>query len=749
MVKEELFGIDARRDELFSKIVAVYANKSAALVFGEKQYMSPDHAVTPFIESGRLMIPTEFFLRSIGKAGGSTGEYEALEELCSRFELYLHTEINGLAIYSREDVSELLDWTENMRLMRNIAEAFVFEDVSGDEMLGLIRERFPDQGHPRLIFTEEKINAIRREVFSDGGDAVYKRIYGDVRRFADETLTAAPIDYAIPDGIRLLEVCRGNATQMLVCAAAYLVSGDEVYAERAYRTMLHCASFKDFNPYHFLDVGEMAVALGITYDWIYGWMGEQRRKPIREAIVKKAIYPINQDFDDLPRERSWNWRGELADNWRLVISGVAVGAMAIIDELAGEELEKAKRAIEQPIYDIRRSLSLFAPYGAYEEGHAYWYYGMKHYSYLVCALMSCAGTDFGYIDVPGMRMTDEYMFAMNGPVSTFDYHDCDLSRQAGNNIPPETMLFASFFNDMGAAAPRIEKIMTEEELDPCRRLADLYLYDTRFSSAVGIDLPLDSCLPVAEVATMRTGFDKNAMWLGFHCDDPISGEGHDHMDCGAFVLDALGENFFFDLAKDDYTLPNYLNCYRVRDEGHNVVVINPDADYSMKWGGIGRIVEHGSTPDVGYAVGELSNAYRDSHRVRSYRRGAGLYRPGRVAVIRDELELDAPGEIYWFAHTRAEITVLDGGRVAVLTKNGKKLYATIVEGEGAEFSVLPAIPLPTSPEISGQNKNEGVSKLTVHIKNVASLRLTVAFGTAPAETNNPLFNPIQSWKNVK
>lgn len=749
MVKEELFGIDPRRDELFSKIVAVYAAKSAALVYGEKQYMSPDHRVMPYIENGKLMIPTEFFLRSIGEECEAEGKYESLEELCSRFGLYFHTEINGLAIYSREDVGELLDWTENMKLMRNIAEAFVFEDVSGDEVLGLILERFPQCGHPRLIFTEERINFIRHEVFSEGGDAVYKRIYGDLRKFADEMLSVPPFNYALPDGIRLLEVCRSNATQMLVSAATYLVSGDERYAERAYLTMRHCAEFKDFNPYHFLDVGEMAVALGLTYDWLYGWMGEERRKPIREAIVKKAIYPINLDFDDLPRERSWNWRGELADNWRLVISGVTVGAMAVIDELSGEDLEKAKRAIEQPIYDIRRALSLFAPYGAYEEGHAYWYYGMKHYTYLMCALMSCAGTDFGYIDVPGMRMTDEYMFAMNGPVSTFDYHDCDLSRQSGNNIPPETMLFASYFNDVGAAGPRIEKIMTEEEIDPCRRVADLYLYEPRFSAALGVDLPLDSCLPVAEVATMRTGFDKKAMWLGFHCDDPIAGEGHDHMDCGVFVLDALGENFFFDLPKDDYTLPNYIHCYRVRDEGHNVVVINPDGDYSMKWGGTARIVEHGSAPDVGYAIGDLSDAYRQSHLVKSYRRGVGLYRPERVAVIRDEIELGAPGEIYWFAHTRAEITVLDGGKAAVLTKNGKKLYATIVEGEDAVFSVLPAIPLSTSPEIPGQNKNEGVTKLTVHIKNASALRLTVAFSENAKQINTPLFNPLEAWKNVK
>ena len=749
MIKEELFGIDPRRDELFSKIVAVYAAKSAALVYGRKEYTSDDRRLAPYIENGVFMIPTAFFLRSIGEAGAIDGEYESLAVLCARYGLYLHTEINGLAIYSREDVSDLLDWNKNMRLMRNIAEAFVFEDVSGEQMLQIIQERFPHRAHPRLIFTEEKLKTIKREVFTDGGDRVYKRIYADLKKYADSIMNLPPFDYAIIDGIRLLYICRKNAEQMLTCAATYLVSGEEKYAERAYLTMRHCAEFKDFNPYHFLDVGEMAVALGLCYDWLYGWMGEERREPIRRAIVEKAIYQINLDFDDLPRRRSWNWRGELADNWRLVISGVAVGAMAIIDELAGEDLEKAKRAIEQPIYDIRRALSLFAPYGAYEEGHTYWYYGMKHYAYLMCSLLSCAGTDFGYIDVPGMRLTDGYMFAMNGPVSTFDYHDCDLTGHRGNNIPPETMLFASYFGDYGAAVPRIHRIMTEEEPDPCRRLADLFLYDTRFSDTEGVKLPLDTCLPIAEVASMRTGFDRDAMWLGFHCDDPISGEGHDHMDSGSFVLDALGEGFFLDLGKDDYTLPNYLHCYRVRDEGHNVVIFNPDGDYSMRWGGNARIVEHGSTPEVGYAVGDLSRAYRECHAVRRYLRGAGLYRPGRVAVIRDEIELDTPAEIYWFAHTRAEITLLDGGKTAVLTRGEKRLFATITEGEGAEFSVLPAVPLPSSPRIVGQDENEGVRKLTVHIKSASSLRLTVAFSEEPHPTDNPLLNPIHTWKNIE
>ncbi len=738
MVIEELHGRDPRRDELLGRIVAAYVGKSNLLIWGEKRYASKGKDVKPYISGDTVMFPCEIFAESIGVASDgcaafaterdSLGRaYAPIETLCSAFNLYLHTEINGLMIYSREDLSELLDWNVNMRLMRNISEAFVFDDFDGEYIRRRISERYPDNRHPRLIFTEDKLGVIRREVVSENGDRVYKKIFADIKEFVDGLLNTPPYEYGIPDGIRMLHVCNGNATHMLLSAAAYLVSGEEKYAERAYRTMLHCASFKDFNPYHFLDVGELAVALGLTYDWLYYWMGEEKRRPIREAIITKAIYPMMEDLDELPRERSWNWRGELADNWRFVISGIAVACMSVIDELECDDLIKAERIIEQQVYDIRRSLSLFAPYGAYEEGHAYWYYGIKHYSYLVSSLITAVGEDFGYIDVPGMKMTNNFMFAMNGPVSTFDYHDCDLSRADGNNIPPETMLFARYFGKSGEAQPRIEKILSEPEKDSCRRLADLYLYDLSFSNCDRAQMPLDSCLPIAEVATMRTGFDKKAMWLGFHCDDPIGGEGHDHMDSGAFVLDAMGERFFFDFGKDDYTLPNYLNCYRVREEGHNVIVINPDEGYSMEWGGEARICEYGSSSDCGYAIGELSRAYRKSFKVTRYQRCASLDRVSRRAVIRDELDLEIPAEIYWFAHTRAEITLTDGGKKALLRQNGKTLVATIEEGDGAVFSVLPARPLPTSPVIEGQDPNDGVCKLTIHLTDCKSLRITVSF----------------------
>ena len=748
-------GIDPRRDGLLEKIVAMYVGKSNVLSFGKKDYLSDCRTVMPFIKDGEAMIPCDFFARTLGLSRedcrateGATDvcgvRFAPARSLCDRFGIFLHTEENGLVIYSKEDVGGLLDWVQNTRLMRNICEAFVFDDVSDDELAEMIGKRFPSNGHPRLIFTDDKINAIRRELESPTGDAVYKRLFARLIKCAEQFMGEEPSRHELRDGIRLGYVCQENSRRMLTLVLAYRLTDDERYAARAYREMLYSANFPDFNPFHLLDVGEMCLGLGLAYDWLYGYMDEAMREPIRGAIVHKGIYPINEDFDDAPRVRSWNWRGELADNWRLVITGVGVSALAVMDELSGEELHRAKRAAEQTLYDIRRALSLFAPHGAYEEGHAYWYFGMKYFCYLMASLLTCCGTDFGYTDAVGMKMTNAFLLAMNGPVSTFDYHDCDPH---GSNIPPEMMFLASRLGRPEEAAPRLNVIFSEAEYDAYCIISDLYSYDPKQLCAYGMaSEPIDVYLPVAEVASMRNGSSRDAMWLGFHCDDPIGGEGHDHMDSGTFVLDALGESFFFELGRDDYNLPNYLHTYCVRAEGHNVIVFNPDADYSMKWGGSAKICEHGFSPAVSYAIGDLSGAYRDGFGIKSYRRGAMLLKHCGAAAIQDEVTLTKPADAYWFAHTRAKISLSDDGKTATLTQNGKTLYARILQGDGAVFTVLPAAPFDNSPVIEGQRINADVRKLTVAMRGVNEIHLAIAF--SETEDFRIEYTPTREWGRI-
>lgn len=760
--------------ELKKKLVVMFAGKTNALVFGEKVYSD----TAPYEINGKYMISVNFFINAIGgKADGSKITYGNITagflngdivctingvetelsqvpeikngilfvpacDLCKIFSMFCREEANGLIFCSREDLSSSLDWVHNTMAMRNICESFLYDDVTGRELSGMIEEKHPNHGHPRLILTQQDFDKIRSELTKPDGDTVYKAIFKHLKGYADRFLNEAPSKYEIRDGIRLLEVCRENGERMMALAMMYNLTGSEEYAARAYEEMLVTAYFPDWNPYHFLDVGEMTARMGIAYDWLYHWMNDNQRRIIREAIVEKGIIPITEDFDDKPRKRSWNWRGKVADNWRFIIGGVGIGAMAVVDELGGADKINAERAMEQTLIDMRATLSLFAPYGAYEEGIAYWSYAMRYFVYDMKSLETAAGRNFGYIDIPGMKMSNMFVFAVNGPVSSFDYHDCSLDEC---KFPPETMFLADYFHKYSQALFRIEKIMKGDVYSAVELISDMFLYKPEFSRVAADDRPLDAYFPIAEVAAMRSGYDADDMWLGFHCDDTISCESHDHMDAGTFVLDALGESFFIDLGKDDYNLTDYLNCYRVRDEGHNTVIFNPDKNCSMKNYGTASIIKHQFGKDEAYAIGDMTNAYREEHGLISFLRGAKLCCGRNIAVIQDEIQLEKPAELYWFAHTKADIQISSDGKSAVLDMHGKRLLAEIISGEQAMFSVMEATPLPSSPIIHGQDPNKGIKKLTIHIKNTRQLKLCVIFTPLDQVQHNYIFTPLEKW----
>ena len=281
-------------------------------------------------------------------------------------------------------------------------------------------------------------------------------------------------------------------------------------------------------------------------------------------------------------------------------------------------------------------------------------------------------------------------------------------------------------------------------------LWDFFLYDPEFLSSSATESQLDVSLPIAEIATMRSGYDSQDMWFGLHCDDPIGGEGHDHMDSGVFVLDSQGVNWFYDLGSDSYSLQNYTQCYRVRGEGHNIVIFNPTAEYSLKYGGNAYMEDFESAPQGAYAIGNLDDAHRDDIGVVSHRRGAKLDDMRRVATIQDEIRLSKPAEMYWFAHTRAEIEISEDGKTAILSRQGRKLMAKIINGEGATFSVMDAVSLPKSPKIDYQNKNVGTRKLTIHMPEVQNIDLTVCFVDYNEETYydgmyNMEYKPLDEW----
>jgi hypothetical protein len=242
-------------------------------------------------------------------------------------------------------------------------------------------------------------------------------------------------------------------------------------------------------------------------------------------------------------------------------------------------------------------------------------------------------------------------------------------------------------------------------------------------------LPLDKYWRGVEVATLRSAWnDRQATFVGVQSGSNLVN--HNHLDLGSFVLDALGQRWALDLGGDDYNLPGYFGrqryeYYRLRAEGHNTLVINPGEAPDQDPESVGRISRFVSEKDRAFAICDLTPGY--AKHARRVERGVALL-DRREVLVQDEIEGKRPMDVWWFMHTRAKVTAAADGRSAVLEQGKARLAVRLLAAPAdARFEIRAAAPFPSSPHPAGQDINEGVRKLAVHLPHVESLRLAVLF----------------------
>lgn len=760
-------------NKLVDKTVVMYLNKSNVLVYGVKKYMSDDRQVMPYKDGDVILMPVEFFAGTLsGKVEGDgdrvivsvkdvSKEFDTVEgkggaryadisELCREFKLNLHVERNGIVAYSPDEMDTYFNWTTYTHEMRNMIGLFVFDDVTGDELYNLLVANKPGNEHPRIMITDEKVNAIRKEVEDDNGDAVYKRLYEQLISEADRYLNQPASKFELRDGIRLLYVSREALSRIQSCALAYLLSGEEKYAECAYAEMQAVSNFENWNSRHFLDVGVMSMAVAFGYDWLYNWMTPDQRAVICSAVEKFAMSEVLKDINGQTGDRTYQWlKDGNVNNWRCVCAGgIGTAMLAMMDDFDGETLKNAKYILQEMLIAIRPEMLLWSPLGAFEEGPGYWGFAMSCYTPFIMSLELITGSNYGYVDLPGLNLTNEYLNAITGPACTFNYH---CSNGGESTVYPEMMYLADRLGKYEEAIPRISRIMTlSSNVDAD---TDILLYNPKMSEAESSTLPDDAYFPVSEIASMRTGRDPNAVAAFLHCDKPygVGGAGTEHMDAGTFSLQSNGQRWFFDLESDNYNISNLNQSYRFRAEGHNTVIFNPDAGYAMKKQGDCSISDYYFGGDYSYAVGNMTDAYTDDKGIKSFLRGVKLDKTTGIVTVQDEIRVEKPVELYWFAHTRATIAISKDGKSATLLLGDSLLRAYIVNGEGATFTEMEAKPLPTSPVVPDQDPNEGIRKLAIHIENCGDIDLCVAFVSGKKLSKLGLgdytFSKISEWNN--
>ncbi len=598
--------------------------------------------------------------------------------------------------------------------------------------------------HPRLLMTDTQLDDLRRRIEAD---PLLKQIYESEKQASDALIDLPTLKYD-KEGRRLLDVSREALLRITRLALLYRLSEDARYLERAQTELLAVAAFHDWNPSHYLDTAEMAMAVAIGYDWLHGALDEPTRRTLRQALIDKAIHT---SFSKPGQGEAWWVTSD--NNWNQVChAGMAFAAIAVWEETPELAAKVVRRAVEKvPAH----SMQAYSPDGVYPEGPMYWQYGTMFNVLMIEGLRSGLGSDFGIASFPGFRETAIYQHEVTGPtMEWFNYADCI----AGGPQPSAVLMwFAKQYDRPDFAFLERRRLTRALKNGPLRErmlgaLTLLWL-DSTETPVQDVKMPLSwSGQSVNPVGAHRSGWHDEASYLAIKGGRP--NVNHGQQDVGTFVFDADGARWAIDLGMEGYhgiesrgmNLWNMSQgsdrwrIFRQSAAAHNVVTIG---DHPQAVNGMSPIASHLADGDFPHTVVNLTAIHDD--RVKRHRRGAGLAENRRVGVVRDELDGVPAGQtLRWAMLTGAEVTI--EGNTASLTQGTRTLTLTVVAPRDAKLSVVEVSTLTREWD----SPNPGVRKLEVTFTPDADGRAIVAVelrpssaGASPARPQAAI--PLDEW----
>ena len=538
---------------------------------------------------------------------------------------------------------------------------------------GSVDESMKIPSHPRLLLLKGEERALLKKI---NKDLYWKDIHQCVLEEA-ERIISLPVNERIQTGRRLLSVSRENLRRIFTLSYAYRMTGQQKYAKRAEQEMLAAADFSDWNPSHFLDVGEMTMALAIGYDWLYDKLPGDSREKIRKAIYEKGIQPSYNEND------AWFLKAE--HNWNQVCNaGITYGALAIYEDYKSEAVGLVNRSLES----IRLAMKEYGPDGAYPEGIGYWDYGTSFNMMFIAAIEKIYKTDFGMNEMEGFMETGMYSQAMITPsFRTFSYAD------NGSYVSFNPTVCWFYSKTQNPALLYLQKGLYERDTD--KRFVRDRLIPVALIFGAGSGASLKEVTEPTKlvwagqgpspVTTMRSSWsDPNASFLGFKLGSPSVN--HAHMDVGSFIFEAEGVRWAFDFGTENYNRleskgvdlwnssqnSQRWDVFRYRTTSHNTLCFNDKPQSVSATAKIDDVIE---TEKSMSAMSDLSAIYKAQ--IPGVKRAVSLV-DKKYVVIQDRLTTDNQfTKVSWNMLTEADKITFTSENTALLEKDGKKFYMKV------------------------------------------------------------------------
>lgn len=523
------------------------------------------------------------------------------------------------------------------------------------------RTKFPN--HPRLLCLNGQEKRIASYIKTD---VVWEKLHQTIVKECDRIIKQ-PTVQPIKIGKRLLDKSRTCLQRVFYLSYAYRLTHEEKYLKRAEAEMLAAANFPDWNPTHFLDVGEMTMALAIGYDWLYNDLSESSRAIIKDAILKKGIEP---SLDS--RYNGWL---KVTNNWNQVCNaGIAYGAIATYEE----HPELSVQIINRAITSMALPMQQYAPDGGYPEGYMYWEYGTSFNVMFISALQEAFGSDFGLASKSGFSQTATFLEHLSGTTGKpFNYGDCVNNAQ----FSPAVFWFANYSKDATVLWEQ-KSFLTASSIPKSRLLPATFIW-SKSIDLNKIQAPTKNVWVgkgVNQVALLRTSWtNPKGIFVGFKAGSPSAS--HGHMDVGSFVVDADGERWAMDFGMQDYESleskgidlwnmqqnSQRWQVFRYNNLAHNTIAIN--SKYQEVQGNA-IIKQYSQSPNYLNAMADLTPVYASS--VKQLIRGVSIINQ-KYVVVRDEVETLADSTTFrWSMVTPATVKIINDS-TAELSVNNKKM----------------------------------------------------------------------------
>jgi hypothetical protein len=558
--------------------------------------------------------------------------------------------------------------------------------------------------HPRLVLNADIEKTLRSKLQSD---PVVKNIYQAIRLNA-ESIFEKPFLERIKIGRRLLSVSREMLYRINMLGMVYRIEKDPRILERIDGEVKAVCQFSDWNPSHYLDVGEMSMAVAFALDWTAGDLPESTIEMALDALVEKGIKPSYG-----PESKSNTWWINGNNNWNQVCNGGMIAASIAIAE---KDPELASMTLKRALDGLPHALDEYGPDGVYPEGSTYWGYGTVFSVVTNAMLESAFGTDFGLGDYPAFKESALFRVLMNAPSGWYyNFADCGDKRSQNGDIT--LAWFASKSGDE-MYFERNRLLRNPQEIGTLRRLDGAGLvWLSQYEKQKQSPLP---------PAWKGEGANPIAVFSG-GLSDPYTyyfgGKGgsgtvnHGNMDAGSFVFELNGIRWVVDPGNQSYhelektgfqlwgkeqdsqrwTLLNKNNY------GHSTITVNDQLHVVDGKATIAEFKE-GENAEVTFEMSPVFEGQLEAAS-RKFSRDSNT-----SLVIEDNITTAAITEkVTWQLITTAEVQITAAG--AVLSQDGKSLKVENLSHANIAMNVVSLDP----PPFELDRRIEGLKRLEINI----------------------------------